>query len=96
MTFEEFKEKKFAVDPSFKAAYDALVPLYELIQGILDIRIEHNLTTQEMAEKAGVDAALLEEFEMGEYDCPIEFLLAVLRPFGKTLTITPIEDSHAS
>lgn len=92
MTFEEYLEKKLAADPALKAAYDELGPLFELIQGILDIRIEHDLTTQELAEKAGVNATELEEFEMGEYYPPIEFLLKVLRPFGKTLAIVPIED----
>lgn len=92
MTFEEYVAKRFAADPKLKAEYNALKPLYGLIRGVLDIRIEHNLSTQEMARIAGVDAAELEEFEMGNHYPTLEFLLDVLRPFGKTLTVVPIED----
>ena len=52
--YEEFK-KEILSDPETKAAYDALTPEYDIIQAMIDIRKESNLTQKELSEpSAGV------------------------------------------
>ena len=55
--YSEYKKKKLQ-DYEVKKEYDALQPEYDIIQAMIDARIEQNMTQKELSSRTGIRHAV--------------------------------------
>ncbi len=72
-------------DPQLKQAWDEDAPLRELQQTLIALRIEHNLTQKELAQKLQTHQTNISKLETGQANPSLKFLSRVAASFGKTL-----------
>ena len=68
-------------DASFKKAYDALGPKYEIISQMIDLRASLNLTQAQLAERMGTKQSSISRLERGT--CNPKLDLNWLKASGK-------------
>ena len=65
---EPLRIKKFlAQNPEVKAEYDALQPEYDIIQAMIDARVQQNMTQKDLSAKTGITQADISRIENGMY-----------------------------
>ena len=89
MNFTEYK-KQALKNPNLKAEYDALGPEYELIQAIIDARINNNLTQKQLSEKTGITQADISRIENGSRNPSISMVNRLANALGYKITLQPI------
>lgn len=52
-SYKDYK-KKALQNPMVKAEYDALQPEYDIIQAMIDARVQQNMTQKELSTKTGI------------------------------------------
>lgn len=67
-----------------------------LITELIKARNEKGLTQRELEELSGVSQPVIARMETGKTSPNIDTVIKVLFALGKTLSIVPLEDSHAS
>ena len=87
MKWEECKAKLLE-DPEFREVYEQGEFEYQVKCAIIDARINQNMTTKELAEKAGVKHASITKFQTGSYVPTYEFLYKIVRALGKEVKIS--------
>lgn len=50
-------------DPKVKAEYDALQPEYDIIQAMINARVQQNMTQKELSAKTGITQADISRIE---------------------------------
>ena len=71
-----------------RAEYEALRPMYELIEQIILARAEQGITQAELAKRAGTKQGNISRFECGNYNPSLEFVQRLAKGLGKELHIT--------
>lgn len=69
-SYKDYK-KKALQNPMVKAEYDALQPEYDIIQAMIDARVQQNMTQKELSTKTGItqaDISRIEDALQPEYD----------------------------
>ena len=89
MNFTEYK-KQALKNPNLKAEYDALGPEYELIQAIIDARINNNFTQKQLSEKTGITQADISRIENGSRNPSISMVNRLANALGYKITLQPI------
>lgn len=88
--FEKLLNQRLEEDGEFKALWEEDAPRREIIDKIISLRIEHQLTQKEMAEKLGTSPTAIARIENGKVNPSINFLLKVGKVFNKRLVVNYI------
>lgn len=81
-------EQELLRNPEVKAEYDALEPEFALANRIIQIRLQQNLTQQELAAKAGLKQSAVARLESGNSDARFSTVYRVGRALGKKVTLS--------
>ena len=87
MKFEEHKNRLLK-NNQFKQEYEDLEPEYELIETIIALRKEQNITQQELSRRTGIQQAHISRLERGNYNPSLKFLKRIAAGFGKKVHIS--------
>ncbi|MBO6001564.1 MAG: helix-turn-helix transcriptional regulator [Spirochaetales bacterium] len=87
MTYEEFKEIALS-DPETKKEYEAMEPEFQLILALLKLRIEQNLTQQELAERTGINRSDISKIEHGNANPSLKTMKRLAGALGKRVCIS--------
>ncbi len=63
-SYKEYKERAIQ-DPKVKAEYDALQPEYDIIQAMIDARVQQHMTQKDLSAKTGITQADISRIENG-------------------------------
>ena len=74
-------------DPEVEAEYHALKSEFEAIEKIIALRIKHNMTQEELAEKIGTKQSAISRLERGMINPSISFLSRLAAVFNKELVV---------
>ena len=85
--FDDFVEEVFKTRPEVKKEYDALTPLYNMIDAVIGARIEKGMSIEELAKLANVKKKKLVEFEFGNYNPSLKFLRKIAEPLDLKLEV---------
>ena len=55
-SYKDYK-KRALQNPEVKAEYDALQPEYDIIQAMIDARVQQNMTQKDLSAKTGITQA---------------------------------------
>jgi predicted transcriptional regulator len=64
----------------------------EIIYEILNMRLRNNLTQRQLEKASGVKQPIIAKLENGVTDPQLTTVLRILRPYGKTLKIVPMDE----
>ena len=81
-------EARLMKDTEFKAEFEKLKPLYELIAQIIDARNQLNLTQEELALRVVTQKSNISRLESGAYNPSLDFIIKVARGLGKEVHIS--------
>jgi ribosome-binding protein aMBF1 (putative translation factor) len=62
--YKDYK-KKVLQNPEIKSEYDALQPEYDIIQAMIDARLQQNLTQKDLSARTGITQADISRIENG-------------------------------
>ena len=60
--YKDYK-KKVLQNPEIKSEYDALQPEYDIIQAMIDARLQQNLTQKDLSARTGITQADISRIE---------------------------------
>jgi predicted transcriptional regulator len=87
MEFKEVKKKMFEKNPKLKEEYDNLEPEYKIIEQIIKLRRDLNLTQTELGKLLKVKQPVIARLESGEYNPSLSYLKKVADVLGAKLDI---------
>jgi len=87
MEFKEVKKKMFEKNPRLKEEYDNLEPEYKIIEQIIKLRRDLNLTQAELGKLLKVRQPVIARLESGEYNPSLNYLKKVADVLGAKLDI---------
>lgn len=85
-TFIDFKEEMLA-NPEVKAEYDALEPEFDIIQAMIDVRKQQNLTQKELSERTGITQADISRIENGTRNPSLDMIKRLAKGMGMRLKL---------
>lgn len=85
-SYREYKEKSLS-NPEAKKEYDALQPEYDVIQAMIDARINQNITQKELSEITGITQADISRIENGTRNPSLETLKKIAAGLGMQLRL---------
>lgn len=85
-SYKEYKEKVLQ-NPEIKAEYDALQPEYDIIQAMINARIEQNITQKELSARTGITQADISRIENGTRNPSLNMLKKLAQGLGMQLKI---------
>jgi transcriptional regulator with XRE-family HTH domain len=85
----DWKEAKKIInkDPKVLKELEKLAPFYEIIDQILLLRKERNLTQRELAELINTTQSCIARLESGNYNPSLQFLQKIADACGKKIEI---------
>lgn len=87
MEFKEVKKRMFEKNPKLKEEYDNLEPEYKIIEQIIKLRKDLNLTQTELGKLLKVKQPVIARLESGEYNPSLSYLKKVADVLGAKLDI---------
>ena len=63
-SYKDYK-KRALQNPEVKAEYDALQPEYDIIQAMINARVQQNMTQKDLSAKTGITQADISRIENG-------------------------------
>lgn len=87
MEFREVKKRMFEKNPKLKEEYDNLEPEYKIIEQIIKLRKDLNLTQTELGKLLKVKQPVIARLESGEYNPSLSYLKKVADVLGAKLDI---------
>lgn len=90
MTTWKQHKQELMKNPKFKEAYDALEPEFKLAVSLIQARIDHKLTQQQLAEKSGVSRSVIARLESGESNPTVGSINRVASILGKELKLVGV------
>jgi DNA-binding XRE family transcriptional regulator len=87
ISFEEMKSDMLK-DEEFKIEYEKLKPRYEMIEQIIRVRREQNITQAELAKRVGTQKSNISRLESGNYNPSLDFLVKIAESLGKKISVT--------
>ncbi len=85
-SYKEYKEKVLQ-NPEIKAEYDALQPEYDIIQAMINARIEQNITQKELSARTGITQADISRIENGTRNPSLNMVKKLAQGLGMQLKI---------
>ncbi|MBU4352483.1 MAG: helix-turn-helix domain-containing protein [Nanoarchaeota archaeon] len=87
MELKDVKKRMFEKNPKLKKEYDKLEPEYKIIEQIIRLRKESNLTQDQVAKLMKSKQSCIARLESGEYNPSLEFLKRVADVLNTKLDI---------
>lgn len=91
-SYQDYK-RKVLEDPQIKAEYDALQPEYDIIQAMIDARVQQNMTQKELSSKTGITQADISRIENGTRNPSLGMMKKLARGLGMQLKLEFIPKS---
>ena len=85
-SYREYK-KKALDNPEVKAEYDELQPEYDLIQAMIDARVNQNMTQKDLSEATGITQADISRIENGTRNPSLAMLKRIATGLGMQLRL---------
>ena len=94
-SYKKYKEKALE-NPEVKAEYDALGPEYDLIQAMIDARVNQNITQKELSARTGITQADISRIENGTRNPSLEMVKRIAAGLGMQLKLEfiPVPSKH--
>ena len=94
-SYREYK-KKALENPEVKAEYDELQPEYDLIQAMIDARVNQNMTQKDLSEATGITQADISRIENGTRNPSLAMLKRIATGLGMQLRLefVPTPSKH--
>ncbi len=92
-SYEEYK-KKALISPKVKSEYDKLQPEYDIIQLMVNKRVQLHLTQKELAAKTGITQADISRIEKGKRNPSLQTVNRLARELGMQLKLEPLSDDE--
>ena len=70
-----------------KAEYDALQPEYDIIQAMIDARVQQNMTQKELSTKTGITQADISRIENGTRNPSLNMVKKLAQGLGMQLKL---------
>lgn len=86
-SFKQLK-KTLLKDPKLKAEYDKLTPEYQLVQAVIQKRIQQGLSQSQLAQKVGTKQSAISRLESGRYNPSLTFLTKIAKALDSTINIS--------
>ena len=84
--YSEYKEKVLQ-NPEIKAEYDALQPEYDIIQAMINARVEQNITQKELSARTGITQADISRIENGTRNPSLNMAKKLAQGLGMQLKL---------
>ena len=84
--YSEYKEKVLQ-NPEIKAEYDALQPEYDIIQAMINARVEQNITQKELSARTGITQADISRIENGTRNPSLKLVKKLAQGLGMQLKL---------
>ena len=91
-SYQDYK-RKVLEDPQIKAEYDALQPEYDIIQAMIDARVQQNMTQKELSGKTGITQADISRIENGTRNPSLSMMKKLAWGLGMQLKLEFIPKS---
>ena len=92
-SYKDYKDKALS-NPEVKAEYDALKPEYDLIQAMIDARINQNITQQELSKLTGITQADISRIENGTRNPSLAMVKRIAAGLGMQLKLEFIQTTE--
>ena len=85
-SYKVYKQKSLK-DPEVKAEYYALQPEYDIIQAMIDARVEQNMTQKELSARTGITQADISRIENGTRNPSLNMVKKLAQGLGMQLKL---------
>ena len=85
--YKKFRDEMLE-DKEIKAAYDTLGPEFDLVEAVIEKRIQRGMTQKELAKHAHTTQSAIARLESGTYNPSIAFLTKISKALGTSLTVS--------
>lgn len=85
-SYKVYKQKALK-DSEVKAEYDALQPEYDIIQAMIDARVEQNMTQKELSARTGITQADISRIENGTRNPSLNMVKKLAQGLGMQLKL---------
>ena len=85
-SYKEYKEKALQ-NAEVKAEYEALQPEYDIIQAMIDARVQQNMTQKELSSKTGITQADISRIENGTRNPSLSMVKKLAKGLGTRLKL---------
>lgn len=85
-SYKDYK-KRVLQNPKVKAEYDALQPEYDIIQAMIDARVQQNMTQKDLAAKTGITQADISRIENGTRNPSLSMVKKLAHGLGLQLKL---------
>ena len=88
--YKDYK-KKVLQNPEIKSEYDALQPEYDIIQAMIDARLQQNLTQKDLSARTGITQADISRIENGTRNPSLSMVKKLAHGLGMQLKLEFIQ-----
>jgi len=85
------RRRRAATDPEYRRAYDALTVARQVAHQVLEYRLDHGLTQQQLAELTGTSLPQISRIESGVHNPTLKTLQRLAEVMGKQLTVSFVD-----
>ena len=85
-SYKEYK-KRALQNPEVKVEYDALQLEYDIIQAMIDARVQQNMTQKELSSKTGITQADISRIENGTRNPSLSMVNKLAKGLGMQLKL---------
>ena len=85
-SYKDDKEKALQ-NPDVKSEYDALQPEYDIIQAMINARVDQNITQKELSARTGITQADISRIENGTRNPSLSMVKKLARGLGMQLKL---------
>ena len=85
-SYKDYK-KRALQNPEVKAKYDALQPEYDIIQAMIDARVQQNMTQKDLSAKTGITQADISRIENGTRNPSLSMVKKLAHGLGMQLKL---------
>ena len=84
--YKAYKQKVLQ-NPEVKAEYDALQPEYDIIQAMIDARVEQHMTQKDLSARTGITQADISRIENGTRNPSLSMVKKLAQGLGMQLKL---------
>ena len=85
-SYKDYKKRALR-NPEVKAEYDALQPEYDIIQAMIDARVQQNMTQKDLSAKTGITQADISRIENGARNPSLSMVKKLAQGLGMQLKL---------
>ena len=85
-SYKDYK-KRALQNPEVKVEYDALQPEYDIIQAMIDARVQQNMTQKDLSAKTGITQADISRIENGTRNPGLSMVKKLAQGLGMQLKL---------